>query len=180
MQAESAYKKKVYRVHQMAVLRDSVNNDMMLNMYKTMVLPRADYGDIFYGVARKAILDKMQIIQNKALRMSIGLDYLYPVILTHQHAAISKLEPRPRMHIANFMFKQQNNPDIVNKRNVYTRAHDATLFLCIKPKNESSKKSALYRGAIIWNNLSVHTRNIQDYEAFKLNRKKWLGSTNYP
>lgn len=163
----------------MAILRDSMHNDTMLNMYKTMVLPHADYGDIFYGVARKAILDRMQIVQNKALRMCLGLDYLYPTVLTHQRAAISKLEPRRRMHLVNFMYKQQSNQDIVNNRNVFTRAHDATLFLCFKPKNESSKKSALYRGAIHWNNLTVNVRNIEGYEAFKLNRKKWLGSTNY-
>ena len=180
MQAESAYKKIVYRVHQMAVLRDSMSNDTMLNVYKTMVLPHADYGDIFYGVARKAILDKMQIVENRALRMSLGLDYRFPVIPTHQRAAISKLEPRRKMHLVNFMYKQQSNPVLVNDRNVYTRAHDATLFLCIKPKNESSKKSSLYRGAIAWNNLPVHIRSIADYESFKLNRKGWLGSTNYP
>ena len=180
MQAESAYKKIVYRVHQMAVLRDSMGNDTMLNMYKTMVLPHADYGDIFYGVARKAILEKMQIVENKALRMCKGLEYRYPVIPTHQLAKISKLEPRRKMHLVNFMYKQQSNSDLINNRNVFTRAHDATLFLCIKPKNESSKKSALYRGAVAWNNLPVYVRNIDDYEKFKLNRKKWLGSTNYP
>ena len=149
-------------------------------MYKTIVLSHADYGDIFYGFARKAILEKMQIAQNKALRMCLGLNYLHPTVLTHQQAAISKLEPRHRMHLVTFMFKQQSNLTIVNTREVYTRAHDAILFLTVKPKNESCKKSALYRGAVQWNNLSVTTRTIADYEAFKLNRKKWLGSTNYP
>ena len=67
------------------------------------------------------------------------------------------------MHLVNFMYKQQSNPDLVNNRNIHTRAHDATLFLCIKPKNESSKKSVLYRGAIAWNNLTVHVRNIDEF-----------------
>ena len=125
-------------------------------------------------------LDKLQIAQNKALRMCLGLNYLYPTVLTHQQAAISQLQPRRRMHLVNFMFKQQNNLEIVNNREVHPRAHDATLFLTVKPKNESCKKSALYRGAVQWNNLPVSTRNVAEYEAFKLNRKKWLGGTNYP
>ena len=77
------------------------------------------------------------------------------------------------------MYKQQSNTDITNNREVFTRAHDACLFNTIKPKNDSCRKSVLYRGAIEWNSLSVNTRNIPNFEAFKLNRKKWLGSTNY-
>ena len=179
MQAEVAFKKLVYKSYLTARLRDILDNVTMINIFKTMVLPHADYGDILYDVANKNTLDKLQIIQNKSLRKCLGLDHLYPTIATHQEARISKLQPRRQMHLCNFMFKQKNNMSIVNTREIYTRAHDALLFTTVKPKNQTCKKSVLYRGAMLWNSLSIEVRSIEDFETFKLNRKKWLGSTNY-
>ena len=144
-----------------------------------MVLPHADYGDIFYDIANKNVLEKLQVIQNKSLRRCLGRGYMYPTVLTQQEAKISKLHPRRLMHLCNFMFKQKGDLNIVNQRDVRTRAHDALLFTTVKPKNETCKKSVLYRGAMLWNSLSVEVRSIKDFEEFKLNRKKWLCSTNY-
>ena len=177
--AEGIFRKIVFKIYQLAFLKDCMSNQVRLKMYKTMILPHIDYGDILYDVAGKYILDKIQIAENKALRMCLGVDSRYPTILTHQEAGISSLAPRRRMHIVNFMFKQKGNPNIVNTRPVYTRAHDALLFTTIKPKNQTTKKSVIYRGALLWNDLLVSTRLIESYEDFKLDRKRWLCSTNY-
>ena len=177
--AESTFRKIVFKIFQLAFLRESMTTQVRIKMYKTMVLPHMDYGDVFYGVAGKFILDKLQVTQNKALRMCLNVDARYPTILAHQEAEISSLAARRQMHVVNFMFKQQTNLDIVNNRAIFTRAHDAVLFLTIKPRNETTKKSLIYRGAMLWNALSVDIRNIESYEDFKLNRKKWLGRTNY-
>ena len=66
---------------------------------------------------------------------------------------------------------------IVNRREVYTRAHDACLFTTIRPANEKYKRNIYYKGAIIWNELPVDTRNINKCENFKLKQKKWLLQT---
>ena len=39
------------------------------------------------------------------------------------------------------MYKQQTNVDIVDKRNVNTRAHDALLFVTNEPNNEKYKQN---------------------------------------
>ena len=71
------------------------------------------------------------------------------------------------MHLILYMFKQKGNLDIVNKRDVRTRAHDALLFTTKKPNNEKYKRNVLYNGAILWNSLPVCERNILDYKKFK-------------
>ena len=79
------------------------------------------------------------------------------------------------------MFKQKQNDLIVNMRNVYTRAHDAILFITIRPNNEKFKRNIYYNGALKWNELSVANRNTEKYESFKLSEKKWLlNSINLP
>ena len=77
------------------------------------------------------------------------------------------------------MYKQQNNEALVNKRDVRTRAHDATLDTTLIPKNEKYISSVMYRGALCWNNLKVEVRNIKKFADFKLHNKRWMSKTNY-
>ena len=63
---------------------------------------------------------------------------------------------------------------IVNNRNVRTRAHDALLFITVKPNNEKFKRNVFYSGALLWNNLPVHERNLPTYDKFKTAQKKKL------
>ena len=46
-------------------------------IYKTMVLPYFDYGDLIYAAANMCLLDKLQRLQNKALRI---MSYYNPLI----------------------------------------------------------------------------------------------------
>ena len=55
----------------------------------------------------------------------------------------SKLEIRREVHLNLFMYRQQQNVDIINKRKVYTRAHDALLFITKKPNNEKYKQNTV-------------------------------------
>ena len=71
---------------------------------------------------------------------------------------------RKEVHLNLFMYKQKDNVNIVNKREVNTRAHDALLFTTFKPNNEKYKQNSLCRGAISWNELPVVERNIPNFE----------------
>ena len=64
--------------------------------------------------------------------------------------------------------------EIVNRRKVRTRAHDALLFNTYKPNNEKCKQNVYYRGALAWNSLPVYERNILEFEKFKVVQKKKL------
>ena len=151
----------------------------MLDLYKSHVLPYVDYGDVLYAGANKGKLDKLQRLQNQALRVALNVNMRFPVILLHQQAKISNLEVRRQAHLRNFMFKQKSNVDLINSRNVRTRAHDAILYKTLIPKNEKYRSSVLYRGAMCWNNLKVEERNIVEFDKFKLHNKKWMSKMNY-
>ena len=45
--------------------------------------------------------------------------------------------------------------DIINRRNVDTRAHDALLFTTCKPNNKKNEQNVYHRGAIGRNSLPV-------------------------
>ena len=70
------------------------------------------------------------------------------------------------------MFKQKGNVNIVNNRNVRTHAHDTILYTTINLNNEKYKRNTLYKGALSWNSLPVHDRNIGNYDTFKTTQKQ--------
>ena len=71
------------------------------------------------------------------------------------------------------MYKNKTNNKILNTRDVRTRLYDAPVFITKKPNNEKYKANVFYNGAIYWNNLPVHIRNIETYDLFKNKQKQW-------
>ena len=139
-----------------------------------MILPVLEYGDIIYMGANHKLLNDLQTAQNRILRTCLYDNQKFNTVLFHQSCNISTLHERRLLHLNLFMYKKQNNVNIVNKRNVRTRAHDALLYLTKKTSNEKYKMNVLYAGAISWNNLLVQERNIDTYEKFKIVQKKKL------
>ena len=58
-----------YKLHQLGMIRRYITEGAALQIYKTMVLPYLDYGDIFIIGANKSKLAKMQRLQNRGLKM---------------------------------------------------------------------------------------------------------------
>ena len=106
-----------------------------------MILSILEYGDVIYDCANQTLLTDLQT--------------------SHEVCNINELKERRTMHLTLYMFKQKGNVDIVNTRNVRTRAHDAISFTKNKPNNEKYKRNVLYKGALAWNALPVIERNIE-------------------
>ena len=80
---------------------------------------------------------------------------------------VKKLYKRRTVHLQLYMFKQRNNAEFVNSRKVCTRAHDAILFNTNRPNSEKYKINVFYKGAIIWNSMTVKERSIETYDKLK-------------
>ena len=115
------------------------------------------------GANQKKMHD-LQLAQNRILRTCLYEDRRANIDLLHQHCNIARLQERRLLHLNLFMYKQQHNVEIVNTRNVRTRAHDALVFKTVKPNNEKFKRNIYYKGALSWNSLPVHERNIETFQ----------------
>ena len=129
-----------YKLFLLQKLRIDINCHASIQIYKSMILPYYDYGDILYQHSNSKLINKLQTLQNRALRICFGNRVLLNNDEMHLQAKICKLDKRRNTHVYNFMFKQKNNPDIVDIRNIRTRAHHAVLFTtklptCQKYKN---------------------------------------------
>ena len=130
-----------------------ITESASIKIYKSMILPYLDYGDIFFMNANAEQLRKLQTLQNRALRCFEICIKTNSIEMLHSSAQIPKLEPRRTSHLLNFMFKNRDNIEFLNTRNVRTRLHDAPVFITIKSNCEKAKNNVFYKGAVLWNKL---------------------------
>ena len=57
-------------------IRQFINSKAALNIYKNMILPILEYGDVLLVSANSNLRKKLQTLQNKALKCALGLDPL--------------------------------------------------------------------------------------------------------
>ena len=167
-------KKVMHKRSMLSKIMPFLTTEVALLLYKSMILPYFDYCDIVYQSACLGDLDKLQRLQNKCLKTCLGLHRLTDTGRVHVLGKSARLPERRRAHLCNFMYSRLTKSDLVDKRDIRTRNHDAPVFHVVFPHNETFKRSVLYSGALTWNNLPVETRRIDSQLAFKSKQKRLL------
>ena len=145
-----------------------------LMIYKAMVLPYAEYGDIFYGHASAKKRKKIQKLQNENLRLCLCLDPRSNVLETHRLGNINYLEDRRNAHLLNLMYKRSRDENYRDNRLLPIRRFDGPSIVVPNYKKTSSQLNVDYRGATNWNQLPIELRVIQTYDQFKSKQKSLL------
>ena len=125
-----------HKAYQLAKIRRYINEETSLKIYKTMIIPYLDYGDIIYDAAPLKQLEKLQKIQNRCLRTCKASQSTPSTVELHARYKVGYLKTRRQAHLKNFMFKQQSNSNLIDNRNIPTRTHRATVFKVCLPKCE--------------------------------------------
>ena len=162
----------LYKMTLLAKMKKYLNNDTALLIYKTMILPYLDYADVIFHKANESGLSKLQRLQNRCLKICANLNRLFSTDQLHKNLSISFLADRRKAHVLNFMYSRVSRPELLNRREIRTRAHDAPLFNVTIPRCEGFKRSIGYFGSTEWNELQPSTRNIDPFLAFKYHNKK--------
>ena len=119
---ENTIKILAHKIYLLQKIRSYINDDAAIKMYKTMILPYADYGDIFFINANNKQLQKLETLQNRALRICLNVAIYIPVEVLHQSAQLPMLRVRRMVHLRNFMFKMKTNIKYLNTRNIHMSA----------------------------------------------------------
>ena len=161
----------LFKMSLLAKVKKYLNNDTALQIYKSMVLPYLDYADVIFSKANGTMLDKLQRLQNRCLKICAGFNMLHDTNQLHKSLKVPFLKDRRRAHVLNFMYNRKNKTELLNKREIRTRAHDAPLFNVYIPRCEAFKRSVGYFGSVDWNELSVEARNRNPFLVFKYHNK---------
>ena len=161
-----------HKINLLAKVRRYLDNRASLLIYKTMILPYFDYGDILFMKSQKHLLSKLDHLQKRALKMCLHITGDVPENILLTSADVAHLGRRREAHILNYMYKNKEKEELLDMKNVNTRSRVAPLFKTVIPSCEKYKNSALYHGAILWNMLTVNIRNIDSFDSFKAHQKK--------
>ena len=166
-----------HKLFLLSKIRKYLTKKQALTIFKSKILPYFDYGDIFCIGSHEKSLDKLQKMQNRALRICLKAPLLTSVKSLHLVANVPLLVNRRQAHLLNFMYKRKSNTNYLANKGRNTRLFEGTVLNSILARNKTAKRSTYIKGAIAWNMLPARVRNIPTYEAFKNHQKEWLKGT---
>ena len=116
-----------------------------IKIVKSMILPIMDYCDVFYGIATKTNCHKLQLLQNRALKIAYRRQGITNIATLHRKAKLNKLKHRRQQHLWEIAFRKSLMDTKLDNRQIRTRVHDQRLLRVIKAKKPAYRKSLRYR-----------------------------------
>ena len=92
------------KLKQFQRMRSFLNTKAALMVYKNMLLPLLEYGDIFLLATSSISKKRLQILQNKGLHCAINKGLETSTAELHNLAKLLKLKHRREQHVLNFIF----------------------------------------------------------------------------
>ena len=171
-----------HKMFMLSKVRRYLNNESMLCIYRSMVLPYLDYADVAFSGASSNLLEKLQKLQEKCLKICLNIHGKCDRNVLHNRASVNKLADRRATHVNCYMYQRLTKG--IRRREdqegvMRTRARSAPSFVVDKPNVESYKRSISYFGAVQWNSLPPATRNINSFFSFKSKQKCELSRIRY-
>ena len=122
-------------------------DETSLQIYKSMILSYIDYADVVFANSNVTDIEKLQRLQNRCLKICTGRDRLFNTNLLHKSTNVPFLKDRRRAHVRNLLYTRLGKKELINTREIRTRAHDAVLFNVSIPRCEAYKRSVGYFGS---------------------------------
>ena len=97
------------KIMQLRKMRRFVTKKAALMVYKNMVLPILEYGNILLSSVKNETKKRMQVLQNKALRCALQMDSQCDVSDLHREAKLNRLKHRREI------VKEEKSQDKKNK-----------------------------------------------------------------
>lgn len=162
-------------MYSLAKLRFYVNERDSVQMFKTYILPVLEFG--LYLIDKPKLIDKLQKLQNKALRICLREPNTSPSYQLHCKINLLSLDLRKRSTILNFINIKLLRGDSTfswdNRNDNRTRASGKRLQVGF-PFSERFKRSISYQGPTLWNDLPKEIRENQYPQALKNSVKSYL------
>ena len=143
-------------------IRRYIDNFSALAIYKQMILPLFDYSGYLLLSCYKMDREDLQIIQNNALRLCLGIRLNDRISLfeIHSRANLLCLEQRQCIQLLSLLFMHgQTNVDAYEVPVRNTQAANIRKFRTEIYKNSKYKNSPYYKAAKLWDTLPRHVKD---------------------
>ena len=155
-------------------IRPYVTQQTALTFYKSVIQSKFDYCSIIWGNGRMRDLEKLQKLQNRALRAVLQAEWRFPRHELFNILKIDNLSIRRDKHVLHIMYKivHEMAPGDFMKyfvlRQFHYRLRNTNKILEIpKPHTNFKKRSLSYRGTKNWNRLPRDLKTMT-FDGFKM------------
>ena len=158
------------KVYILAKLRNNIDVNCAIAIYKQTILPLLDYAGFMLISGNVSDRHELQVLQNNALRIcyNVRLRDRISIDCMHVRSNLLSLEQRRQKQMLNLMFIYKSRHDDIRRvhaRN--TRAANVYSFARERYNNIKYKNSPYYKGYLLWDMLSVDARNCDTLIEFK-------------
>ena len=146
-------------------------------LYKVLILPIIDYGDIVYHKLNQSDAVSLQRIQNVACRAILKADIYTHIDFMHDELELSMLYQRRCQHICNMMHKMLNGqgpPDCAEAfiyeheiHHIQTRRAACDLLCVPRTRLKCSERDFMVEGPRLWNQIPLAIRQTESHDLFK-------------
>ena len=175
LHAQSVIKAVKYKTLRLRLLRRILNKKAALLVYKNMILPILEYGDVFLSSVSKATRKKVQVMQNNCLRIALNLGKRESSKMLHESADLAKLYIRRKVHVLQFLFKLKRERHLFTRLltgGIKTLSSKKINFLLRRPRPEKFRSCISNAGFKLWNNLPHSIQKLDEPDCFKFRIKK--------
>ena len=143
-------------------------------IYYTMIYSRIKYGICAYGFAKQENMDKVQVLQNKLLKVLLEKEWRYSTNKLHNDINILQVEDLFSQEISTFVcnYFRGNLPGAFSDYfqtfdHRYDTREKTTRLKLPKCRTELGKNTVKFTGCIIWNDLSQEQKSIKNPKSFR-------------
>ena len=162
-----------------------IDIDMAKQIYFAYVYPHINYCIEAYGSACSSVLKRVQIMQNKLLKILCCKNYRYSSTQLHKDLHLLSVKEIYEYSVLCFVYKQRNDllPNIFQdffqlncERNPARQTRQSNNIHVIKFKSNIVKNSMKVVGANYWNNITNELRKARTLNIFKKHCKELIMS----
>ena len=165
LQIQATMNKILLKMYILSKVRTYLSEKSAILIYKSMLLPYFDYGDIIYMFSSKNDLVKLERLQERCIKIDTKTNGKINMKQIRNTNKLPTLEKRRKCHLNNFMFKNKNNIETIDEDNddlIMTRSMTSKKFIVKKNNLEAYKRSIGYSRGNMWNMLPNNTKNKND------------------
>ena len=169
--------KVIPRLRMLGKLKQTISKNLKLLLYKTLIMPLFDYGDIIYDGLNQRDSIMLQRLQNSALRIILDVNREHSTELMHSELNLLKLEQRRKHHTCHQTYRihiEETPPHlgkiikpVVHRSERYLRSSDKSLLEVPNFRLNVARRSYNYRGPVLWNKLKECIKESQSLAVFK-------------
>ena len=156
-----------FRLHKLFKLRNAVTEKIALRIYKVMILPLFDYNDVVFSSGNISSLKKLDVLQNKGMRIIGRLNKRTNTNNIMNRLEILDLKKRRLYHLLQYAYKLSKNPLEIKSVKKITRFNENKKILKTLPTHSDVYvKSFDYLARTYWNKLDQTIHNFNEKAKF--------------